>query len=81
MYFPFFFSRLVSINYFSVLFQIFNFKELLQKVTEGRFSLISVKNYLMVIMASNYVDKYGQIPFHIGTDERFIQVCFGWGVR
>ncbi|XP_063885593.1 glutamate receptor ionotropic, delta-2-like [Scylla paramamosain] len=56
-------------------------KELLQKVLEGRYSMVSVKNYIMVIMASSYVDKYGQMPFHMGREERGILACFGWGIR
>ncbi|MPC50445.1 putative glutamate receptor [Portunus trituberculatus] len=59
----------------------FTLKELLQKVLEGRYSIVSAKNYLMVIIASNYVDKYGQMPFHIGREERGILACFGWGIR
>lgn len=43
--------------------------------------MVSVKNYLMVIIASSYVDKYGQMPFYIGSEERGILACFGWGVR
>ena len=63
------------------MFQKFTLNELLQKVLEGRYSMVSVKNYIMVIMASSYLDKYGQMPFHMGREERGILACFGWGIR
>ncbi|XP_071544964.1 glutamate receptor ionotropic, delta-1-like isoform X2 [Panulirus ornatus] len=56
-------------------------KEALQKVLEGGFSFISVKNYVRVIVDSWYTDAYGETPFYISHHGIHTLACFGWGFR
>ncbi|XP_050714140.1 uncharacterized protein LOC126997128 [Eriocheir sinensis] len=53
----------------------------LRKVLQGRHSLIDFKNYIRVVIASEYTDAQGNTPFYISNDGISILATFGWAFR
>lgn len=79
-------QRFIVLYVFHIFFQIIYFqvldaKEALMKVQEGGYSFISFKNYISVIVASQFADNKGQTPFYISNQGIYIQAAFGWGFR
>ncbi|KAK4308726.1 hypothetical protein Pmani_019588 [Petrolisthes manimaculis] len=56
-------------------------KEFLEKVVRGRFSLLTVRNHITVIVASYYTDHQGQTPVYISPTSVFTFPSFGWIFR
>nr|XP_045624240.1 uncharacterized protein LOC123774155 [Procambarus clarkii] len=52
----------------------------LRQVLTGRFSFISYKNFVIVIVASHYTDARGNTPFYISKDIPMFS-AFGWCIR
>lgn len=55
--------------------------EALQRVLEGGFSLIDLKDYISVIVAARYTDSFGNTPFYISKWGLSVLATYGWGVR
>ncbi|XP_069943766.1 glutamate receptor ionotropic, delta-2-like isoform X3 [Cherax quadricarinatus] len=56
-------------------------EEALSKVKEGRYTLISAKYYITVIIRSFYTDIYGQTPYYITYSGINFVADNGWGFR
>ncbi|KAK3887009.1 hypothetical protein Pcinc_002628 [Petrolisthes cinctipes] len=61
--------------------EVLDAKEALMKVVKGGYSFISFKNYITVLVASEFADITGQTPFYISNQGIYIQASFGWGFR
>ncbi|XP_069190850.1 glutamate receptor ionotropic, delta-1-like [Procambarus clarkii] len=53
----------------------------LDKVLEGQFSFISVKNYVKVFVESWYTNDKGETPLYISNNGIYVLACFGWAFR
>ncbi|KAK3865046.1 hypothetical protein Pcinc_029304 [Petrolisthes cinctipes] len=56
-------------------------EEFLEKVVRGRFSLLTVKNHIAVIVASHYTNQQGQTPVYISPTSVYNFPSFGWMFR
>ncbi|KAG7162405.1 Glutamate receptor 4-like 3, partial [Homarus americanus] len=61
--------------------EVYVIKESLEKVLEGGFSFISVKNYVKVFVSSWFANNKGETPFYISNNGIYVLLCFGWGFR
>ncbi|KAK4296725.1 hypothetical protein Pmani_030803 [Petrolisthes manimaculis] len=56
-------------------------EEFLEKVVRRRFSLLTVRNHITVIVASHYTNQQGQTPVYISPTSVYHFPSFGWILR
>lgn len=61
--------------------QVLDVEEGMPKVLEGRYTFVSVKNHISVIVASLYTDPQGQTPIYISSKGIYTLPDYGWGFR
>ncbi|XP_045123990.1 glutamate [NMDA] receptor subunit 1-like [Portunus trituberculatus] len=61
--------------------ELLDLEAVMNKILDGRFSLIIFKKFIQILIASKYTDSYGQTPFYMSREEFNVLACLGWGIR
>lgn len=75
-------SLQLSVRFFILsLLKVGTWQELMPKVARGKYSLISLRHHISVIVASHFADKQGHTPIYISPTNVFTFPSFGWAFR